>query len=98
VVDLNMNNVQVLQRQLDATNDRFRVGEITRTDVAQSESSLAGAKAALVQAEGVLQQARSTYENVVGRPPGTLEQPPLPANIPPSLEAAVKASDAANPN
>ncbi len=55
VVDLNKNNEQVLQRQLDATNDRFRVGEVTRTDVAQAEAALSGAHAARRQAEADLQ-------------------------------------------
>ena len=98
VVELNRNQVQVLGRQLEATNDRFRVGEITRTDVAQSEASLAGARAALVQAEGLLQQARSAYENVVGKPPENLVQPALPANLPTSLDLAVSTAVAENPN
>ena len=98
VVDLNRNQVQVLDRQLEATNDRFRVGEITRTDVAQSEASLAGARAAFVQAEGLLQQARSAYENVVGKPPENLVQPALPANLPATLDLAVSTTIAENPN
>ena len=98
VVDLNRNNVQVLSRQLEATNDRFRVGEITRTDVAQSEASLAGSRAGLVLAEGQLQQARSAYENVVGKAPENLVQPAIPTTLPPNLEAAVTAAIAANPN
>lgn len=98
VVELNRNNNQVLSRQLEATNDRFRVGEITRTDVAQSEASLAGARAGLVQAEGLLQQARSAYENVVGKAPENLQQPAIPKNLPGNLEAVVAAAIAANPN
>lgn len=98
VVDLNMNNVQVLNRQLEATQDRFRVGEITRTDVAQSEASLAGAKASLVQAEGALQQARATYENVVGKPPVNLTAPPLPGNLPADYNAVVSAAISNNPS
>lgn len=98
VVDLSNNNVQVLSRQLDATNDRFRVGELTRTDVAQSEASLAGARASLVQAEGLLQQARAAYTNVVGKPPENLTTPMLPANIPPNFEAVINAANNNNPN
>jgi outer membrane protein len=90
--------VQLLSRQLDATNDRFRVGEITRTDVAQSEASLAGARAALVQAEGLLQQARAAYENVVGKAPENLVQPALPNNLPKNLDSAVSVAVASNPN
>lgn len=98
VVNLRMNNVQVLTRQLEATNDRFRVGEITRTDVAQSEANLAGAKASLVQAEGALQQARSTYQNVVGKAPENLVRPDLPSFLPDSLQAAIDIAIAENPS
>jgi outer membrane protein len=74
-VRLNLNNAQVLQRQLDATNERFRVGEITRTDVAQAESRLAGARAARADSEGQLQIARSTFQRVVGLAPTRLTAP-----------------------
>jgi len=84
VVRLNNNNIRVLQRQLEATQDRFQVGEVTRTDVAQSEAALAGAKAQLARAEATLEQSRSTYRQVIGNFPGTLEDtpslPPLPGN------------------
>jgi outer membrane protein len=56
---LNINNEQVLAKQLQATNDRFRVGEITRTDVAQAEAALAGATAQRQTSEGNLLTARS---------------------------------------
>src|ERR1700733_4417464 len=72
---LNINNEQVLAKQLQATNDRFRVGEITRTDVAQAESALAGATAQRETAEGNLQTARSTYQQVVGEEPDKLVDP-----------------------
>ena len=98
VVELRMNNVQVLTRQLEATNDRFRVGEITRTDVAQSQANLAGANASLVQAEGALQQARSTYQNIVGKAPENLARPDLPSLLPGSLQAAIDVATRDNPN
>jgi outer membrane protein len=98
LVDLNKNNVQVLDRNLEATNDRFRVGEITRTDVAQSEASLEGAKAALVLAEGNLQQVRAAYENVVGKPADSLVKPDLPAKLPKALDEAVDVAINDNPN
>jgi len=73
---LNVNNEQVLAKQLQATNDRFRVGEITRTDVAQAEAALAGATAQRQTSEGNLQTARGTYQQVVGYlPPGDLVEP-----------------------
>jgi outer membrane protein len=79
---LNINNEQVLAKQLQATNDRFRVGEITRTDVAQAEAALEGAKATRETAEGTLQTARATYVQVIGvMPPPDLVQP-QPLNLP----------------
>jgi len=74
-VRLNLNNTQVLQRQLDATNERFRVGEITRTDVAQAESRLAGARATRADSEGQLQNARATFQRVIGLAPARLTAP-----------------------
>jgi outer membrane protein len=73
---LNINNEQVLAKQLQATNDRFRVGEITRTDVAQAEAALAGATAQRQTSEGNLLTARGTYQQQVGfYPPGDLVAP-----------------------
>ena len=69
VLDLSINNEQVLQRQLDATNDRFRVGEVTRTDVAQAESRLSAAHADSVQATGNLRAAAANYLTNVGHAP-----------------------------
>lgn len=74
-VRLNINNEQVLAQQLRATNERFRVGEITRTDVAQAESRLAGARASRSQAEGQLQTARATFQRLVGQAPERLVAP-----------------------
>jgi outer membrane protein len=74
-VRLNTNNEQVLMRQLQATNERFRVGEITRTDVAQAESRLAGARAARSDSEGRLQNSRATFTRVVGQAPERLTPP-----------------------
>ncbi|WP_207536936.1 TolC family outer membrane protein [Sabulicella rubraurantiaca] len=95
---LNINNEQVLGRQLQATNERFRVGEITRTDVAQAESRLAGARSSRTQAEGNLQIARATYQRVVGEPPGRLTNPqPLVVPVRSAAEAQA-AAIANNPN
>jgi outer membrane protein len=83
LVEVNRNNVQVLREQLTATQDRFRVGEVTRTDVAQAEASLAQAIGQLTSAEGTLAQARAEYVAAVGHEPGVLllprERPALPA-------------------
>ncbi|MBL8628819.1 MAG: TolC family outer membrane protein [Rhodospirillaceae bacterium] len=97
VVELRRNNVQVLTRQFDATNDRFRVGEITRTDVAQSEARLAGAKADLITAEGNLQKSRAAYQNNVGKAPETLTPPPAAKGLPATAEEAVSLALKNNP-
>jgi outer membrane protein len=78
-LDLNRNNELVLQKQLQATNDRFRVGEITRTDVAQAEAALAGAQAQRESSEGQLETARSTFEQFIGvlPPPDLIPPQPL---------------------
>jgi len=89
VVRLNVNNEQVLTRQLQATNERFRVGEITRTDVAQAESRLAGARAARARAEGDLEASRATFQRLVGLVPERLVAPqPLRAPVRSASEAA----------
>jgi outer membrane protein len=79
---LDVNNEQVLAKQLQATNDRFRVGEITRTDVAQAEAALEGARATRETAEGTLQTARGTFQQIIGVfPPDDLVEP-QPLNLP----------------
>lgn len=98
VVRLNINNEQVLARQLQATNERFRVGEITRTDVAQAESRLAGARASRAQAEGQLQISRATFQRVIGQAPGRLTAPqPLQTPVRTQVEASQLAA-VNNPN
>ncbi len=82
LLGLQVNNEQVLAKQLQATNDRFRVGEITRTDVAQAEAALEGARATRETAEGTLQTSRGTFVQIVGfEPPGDLIEP-QPLNLP----------------
>ena len=85
LVQVNRNNVAVLRKQLEATQDRFRVGEVTRTDVAQAEASLAQAIGQLVTTQGNLENSRAEYVRTVGHSPGTLmlprERPALPATL-----------------
>ena len=98
VLQLNINNEQVLTRQLQATNDRFRVGEITRTDVAQAEAALAGARATRQSSEGTLQTARATYRRLVGELPDQLVEP-QPLRLPVKNQAeATQLASANNPN
>lgn len=92
VLELNRNNLEVLRRQLEATQDRFQVGEITRTDVSQAEARVAGATASVIQAEGNLKTSQANYENIVGEKPGSLTAPTplnsLPSNLQEVLELA----------
>jgi len=97
-VELNINNEQVLRRQLEATNDQFRVGEVTRTDVAQAESRVALAVATRVLAEGNLQVSRANYQRAVGHLPGRLEQPKEHAELPATRDEALALAQAQNPN
>jgi outer membrane protein len=95
---LNINNEQVLSRQLQATNERFRVGEITRTDVAQADSRLARARSDRAEAEGRLQTARAGFQRLVGQPPERLVAPqPLRPPVSSAAEAAQLAAQN-NPN
>ena len=98
VLQLDANNEQVLSRQLQATNDRFRVGEITRTDVAQAEAALAGATATRESAEGTLQTSRATYVQLVGEEPDRLIEP-QPLRLPTRTEEeARRLASENNPN
>lgn len=96
VLELNQNNVDVLTKQRDAAKIRFEVGELTKTDVSQSEARLANAKAAEQQAVGDLAIARATYLRSVGIPsPETPAMPEVPTILPKSIEeASVEARNA----
>ncbi len=99
-VELTSNQVKVLERQLQASNDRFEVGDLTRTDVAQSEARLALAKSRNIAAEGRLSNSIAAYERVVGRPPVDLEPtpplPPLPATRQEAISMALDNSPFVN--
>lgn len=98
VLDLNRNNEEVLRRQLEATRERFRVGEITRTDVAQAESRLSRATADRISAEGALISSRAVLARVMGETPGTLVQPPPLPQLPANEEEALAIAYEDNPD
>ncbi len=98
VRQLNINNEQVLRRQLEASNDRFRVGEITRTDVSQSEARLSGAISSRIQAEGQLSASRATFTRLIGTVPGQLVQPKTNFVLPASQDEAVSLAEQNNPS
>lgn len=98
IVGLNRKNVSVLQTNLQATGDRFEIGDVTRTDVAQSQSRLAVAQGDLRTAEANLVSARETYIRFVGHAPDVLEAPPPLPNLPGSAEEASAIALDANPD
>jgi len=98
IVTLNQNQVRVLETNLQASRDRFEVGDLTRTDVAQSEARLALARSALATAEGRLEGSEENYRRVIGQLPDELAPPPpLPA-LPGTPEEAVEIALANNPD
>lgn len=97
-VDLDVNNEQVLKKQLEQTQDRFRVGEVTRTDVAQAEASYAQAIALRQTAEGTLQVDRANFERDVGTPAGKLVAPTGLPPLPTTRDAAINLAATGNPN
>lgn len=91
-------NVGVLGQQLKESQARFDVGEITRTDVALSESRLAAATSLMQNAEAQLAISRANYAAVVGRNPGTLEpEPSLAYLLPPTVDEAFTVAETYNP-
>ncbi len=87
-LELNDNQVKVLQRQLKATQDRFRVGDGTRTDVAQAEARVARAISGRTAAQGGLTSSREAYRRVVGQLPGTLVRPAALPALPKTVDEA----------
>jgi TolC family type I secretion outer membrane protein len=97
VLDLNINNEQVLRRQLQASRDRFNVGEITRTDVSQAESRLSRAISDRIQSEGLLSASRAVFARIIGTPPGRLTAPRLVFDLPASRGETVSLAESNNP-
>lgn len=99
VVRLRENNVRVLSRNLKATQDRFSVGEVTRTDVAQSRARRAGAVSDLDLARANLKTSRANYERVIGHVPRRLRSPSLPGRLlPKTLKVATIRAERENPS
>lgn len=89
VVQLQTNNLVRIEKQLEATRERFRVGEVTRTDVAQSEARADRAKADRIKATGDLESSGAIYERVFGEEPGDLSSPGEPNKLPVNINDAV---------
>jgi outer membrane protein len=90
VLSLRKNNIAVLERQLKQTLDRFQVGEVTRTDIAQAESSLAQARSEFYTAQAQLRTSAANYRQIIGVEPGRLEPGfSVEALLPKSLNGAI---------
>ncbi len=87
-VSINENSVRVIGEELRAAQDRFEVGEVTRTDVALAEAQLAAARATLAAAQGQLASAREAYKAATGAFPGTLAPAPRSPALPSTLAEA----------
>ncbi len=90
IVDLNKKNVDVLNTNLKASRDRFQVGDLTRTDVAQSEARLSLARSQLITAQGNLTGSRENYRRVIGSWPDNLQPPPALPKLPATPDQAVE--------
>jgi len=98
IVELNNNQVRVLTTNLEATRDRFQIGDITRTDVAQSEARLSLGRANLATVQGRLASSEENYRRIIGRRPDALQPPPPLPPLPTSADLAVRIALANNPD
>lgn len=98
VVRLRENDVNVLSRELKAAQDRFSVGEVTRTDVAQAQARRSRSVSALELARANLKTSRAIFERVVGHPPSNLVEPGVPEKLlPKTLPEALGVAERENP-
>jgi outer membrane protein len=99
ILGLQKSNVEVLQEQLRQTRDRFNVGEVTRTDVAQSEASLASGQSQYLTAESNYKSSAATYRKVIGITPGKLAAgTPVDRFSPSTLNAAIAVAGSTHPS
>jgi outer membrane protein len=87
-VSINQNSVRLLNEELKASNDRFEVGEVTKTDVSLAQSQLASARASLASSQGSLKSAREAFKAATGHYPGKLAAFPKRPSLPKTLSAA----------
>jgi len=99
IVEVQRSNTRVLEQTLKQTRDRFNVGEVTRTDVAQSEAQLAAGKTQQLTAESNLNTTRSNFRRIIGNEPAQLAPgSPVDRFLPATLTASVDLSLVENPN
>jgi outer membrane protein len=99
-VNINLINIDLLERQVETDQNRLEKGEISLTDLAQSESSLAGARAQLISAQNDLVTGKSNFEKVIGKKPSeNINETKLTnLNLPESLASAYRISGIENPD
>jgi outer membrane protein len=97
LLELSENNQNVIARQNEATNDRFEVGELTRTDVQQAAARLASAEAQVITARGALRNSEAVFEELIGFRPSILNQPTRPLVLPASITDAALEAENSNP-
>ena len=99
-VNINLMNIDLLERQVETDQNRLEKGEISLTDLAQSESSLAGARAQLIAAQNDLVTSKANFEKVIGKTPTDeiKENIEINLNLPQSLSAAYSISSSENPD
>ncbi len=99
-VKINLMNIDLLERQVETDQNRLEKGEISLTDLAQSESSLAGAQAALISAQNELVTSKANFEKVIGKKAdeNIQEIKKINLNLPESLAVAYQISNSENPN
>ena len=99
-VNINLVNVELLERQVETDQNRLEKGEISLTDLAQSESSLAGAKAQLISAQNDLVTSKANFEKVIGKKSkeGIQDTKNTNLKLPESLAAAYNISKSENPD
>ena len=99
-VNINLINVDLFERQVETDQNRLEKGEINLTDLSQSESSLAGARAELIAAENDLVTSKANFEKIIGKKSteDIKEIEKINLNLPESLATAYRISNSENPD
>ena len=98
-VNINLMNIDLLERQVETDQNRLEKGEINLADLAQSEASLAGARAELIATQNDLVTSKANFEKIIGKKPENIKEiNEINLNLPQSLALAYKMADSDNPN
>ena len=97
MLDLAQNNFKVLAQELDATQQRFEFGELTKTDVSQAAARLAEAESSIIAARGDISRSEAQFFKLINKSPAGIEQPDLDLKMPENLEEAVLVGEEISP-